>query len=534
MHRKLVWLVCLLCFAPAASLSAAEPSVILRAASLDGLIADLRHLFQKAGREEEGKEFEKAMQARTGPKGLEGVDTQKPFGFSAELKVQLDQSPFMVLLPIADESAFLKFVGSLGHQPKKQADGSYRVTVEGIPFITQAMFRFAHGYVYAMLKITDNTQLPAEADLPKPEIALGKPNASVSLVLNVGEVPPPLRKIAVSMLGLQLGGYKSDMDADPLLDAAIDDATVWMKSLLEEGQRVELHLGLDTKKEQLRLEMTATAREETALAKDIAALGALQSPAASVIQGDAVLRGSTRLIFPNHVSKTLNTLIDKNINDLLDLLQAHERENVEPLAKALMPTFQAGGVDLAAQMHGPDKAGRYAVVLGVGVKDGKKLEDAIQTGYKALSDRSRRGLKLDADKVGTINIHQADQERIDAKTKQLLGEGPVYFALRDDVLLLAAGADALATLKQALGRKPVVAPPLRVEMGLQALASLLAVVDPEMKNAPQAAKEAFLEGNNDRVSLEATGGAKMSLKITLPTAAIAFASALDKARASEK
>jgi len=511
---------------------AAEPAVILRAASLDQLIADLRHLFKKADREDEGVAFEKAMLARTGPKGLEGVDTKKPLGLSAELNVKLDQSPLFLLLPIADEPAFLKFVASLGHEPKKQADGSYRVTIEGIPFINQVMFRFAHGYVYAMLKLTEGTKLPAAADLPKPEQALGRTQASLSLLLHLAAIPEPLRKLAVSMIGLQLSEWKSDAngEADPLRDALVEDATAWMKSLLEEGQRLELHLNVDGKQEQLRLEMTGSAREGTELAKQLAQASTRQSPAVSVLAREAALTGAMQLVFPTFTNKTLLTLIDKNVNDLLDLLQAHERETAEPLAKGLLPTLKAGSVDVAAQMRGPDKAGRYTVLLAVAVHQGKKLEAGLKESYSKLTARSQRGLKLDADKLGEIHIHRAEQERLDATTRELLGEGPLYFALRDEVLMVAGGADALKVLKDALTTKPTTAVPLRLEMSLRALAPALALVDAQMKDAPEAAKKAFGSGD-DRVRLEGTVSSnRFCFKLTLPTATLRFANALDKAR----
>src|SRR4051794_2714436 len=151
MRSILALCACLLCVH---AVAAFEPNVTVRVKSLDGLIADLRHLYKKAGREDEGKAFEKSMRDRTGPKGLEGVDTKKPLGFSAALSAKLDRSPMFLLLPVADEATFLKFVASLGNEPKKQPDGSYRVAVEGIPLINTALMRFAHGYAYVTLKVT--------------------------------------------------------------------------------------------------------------------------------------------------------------------------------------------------------------------------------------------------------------------------------------------------------------------------------------------------------------------------------------------
>ncbi|NBO93424.1 MAG: hypothetical protein EBV06_14095 [Planctomycetia bacterium] len=506
-----------------------EPAFTLRIKSLDGLIADMRHLYQKAGREEEGKAFEKAMQARTGPKGLEGVDTTMPLGFSAAVDPKLDRSPMFLMLPVADETTFLKFVASLGNEPRKQDDGSYRVTVEGVPLISMAMFRFAHGYAYVTLRVTDATILPTADKLPKPEIGLGKGTATASMTIHVSRVPMSVRKLAVSFLGLQWGAMK-DEEKDPVGAAAIDDATALLRSLLEEGERMTIQLDLDPKKEIFTLDTSVTPRKGTAMAKDVNALGAMRSAVAGLLVKDALLSGVSHVLLPEQMKKAANAVLDDTFKKGIDQLQEHEREVIEPLIKAALPTLRAGGFDGAVQMSGPSKNGKYRFVVGLGLKDGSKLEQAVKAALKNIPEKSRRGILVDAEKAGVVPIHRVDQSKADVKTRELLGDGPAYFAFRDDALFLAAGESALEALRETLAVKTVTATPLRLQVGINALAVLLSLVDPTMKDAPQAAKEAFKGKVSDRVTLEITGGDQVAMRLTMPTAVLTFAGALDRLR----
>ncbi|MGL4552104.1 MAG: hypothetical protein ACRC33_13065, partial [Gemmataceae bacterium] len=432
------------------------------------------------------------------------------------------------LLPVADEATFLKFVGSLGNEPKRQPDGSYRVTVEGIPLVSTAMFRFAHGYAYATLRVTDATPMPPADKLPKPEAALGTGTATLALAVHIDRVPASLRKLAVSFLGLQLGAMKDD-EKDPVGAAAIDDVTALLRALLEEGERLEVNLDLDAKKEAVTLDTVLVPRKGTPLEKDVAALGALKSAVGGAAK-DAVMDGMARLLLPEQMRKAANALLDETLKKGLDRLQEHEREVVEPLVKAALPTVRSGEVDAMAQMRGPGKGGKYTFVVGLGLRDGLRLEKAVKATLKSIPAKARRGITVDAEKAGEVFVHTAEQENLDAKTRELLGDGPIYFAFRDDGLVLAAGEAALDAVREAVAAKPSAAVPVRLEVGLKGLAPLLAAVDPAMKQAPEAAKEAFGGGASDRVALTVRGGARFEARVTVPTAVLTFAGALDRLR----
>src|SRR5262245_57417550 len=101
-----------------------KPAVVVTLKSLDELIADARYLFALVDKEEEGKQLEKFLKSKTGPKGLEGVDPKKPIGLYGTLGTKgLADSHGVLLLPIADEKAFLKMLENLDLKPEKGKDG---------------------------------------------------------------------------------------------------------------------------------------------------------------------------------------------------------------------------------------------------------------------------------------------------------------------------------------------------------------------------------------------------------------------------
>ncbi len=526
----LACLAALLCAAPAL---ADGPGVVLRFKPLDGLISDIRHLFKRAGREDEGKEFEKLMQSRTGPKGLQGVDTRKPFGLTADLSPRLIESKIWVLLPVSDEKVFLKFLASIDMKAEPAKDGSYTLTIEGLPIFNTAVFRFAHGYAYGTLKTSDTTAIPPADKLPRPADLLGDGDAVVSLAVHGQRVPESIRKLMVSYLGLQLGAAKDDAPKDEtpaqkaVREATIDEITARLKSLLTEGETLKLEMGLGRgKDDELSLTATLTGKKDSALAKEIAGLGKLQGLALG--GKDAVMSGSAHLALPERLRKPFDGLVEEAAKSALDLLQAHEREVLEPLVRSISPTFRAGLFDGAVRLVGPGKGGKYAFLAGVRIKDGAKVEDAIRAALKVTPGMGKKDITLDADKAGAVNIHSVRQRNVDDATKELVGDGPLYVALRGDAALFALGEGALEALKAAIEAKPADAPVLVLEGSLEKLAPMMAT-QPEFKGAPAAAKEAFKDGGG-RVRLAVTGGDRLEARLSVQTAALTFAGLLDKSR----
>src|SRR5262245_43643335 len=157
--------------APAAAQE--PPTVLVRVAPLDEITETAGYVAALADQEEAAKQFLGLMKALTGPKGLEGIDTKKPWGAYGDISAAALDSPVVILLPIADEETFLGALKSrFGLEPKKGGDGVYKQEIPGAP--VTAYFRFANGYVYATAQNAANIDPKAPR---KPGDVLGQSGA---------------------------------------------------------------------------------------------------------------------------------------------------------------------------------------------------------------------------------------------------------------------------------------------------------------------------------------------------------------------
>src|SRR5947209_4448485 len=82
------------------------PTLVIRARSIDGLLADAKHLAALIGHEKEAKLFDTLFKA-VFPKGLSGIDTTRPLALYglADADGALRDLGVALLLPISDEKA---------------------------------------------------------------------------------------------------------------------------------------------------------------------------------------------------------------------------------------------------------------------------------------------------------------------------------------------------------------------------------------------------------------------------------------------
>ena len=84
-------------------------------------------------------------------------------------------------------------------------------------------------------------------------------------------------------------------------------------------------------------------------------------------------------------------------------------------------------------------------MVGLKVQKGADVEKLLRHLVKA--DPSGKSLKLDVAKAGDVDIHQIipdPNQPLDENVKRLIGDNPdIYFAIRDDAILLAGGPNAV-------------------------------------------------------------------------------------------
>src|SRR6476659_5881338 len=83
----------------------AEPAIIVRLKSFDGLVGDFKVLAEIAGKNEEAKQIDGILQALPLKNGLAGtgLDTKRPFYFYAIATPDAISSHGALMIPVADE-----------------------------------------------------------------------------------------------------------------------------------------------------------------------------------------------------------------------------------------------------------------------------------------------------------------------------------------------------------------------------------------------------------------------------------------------
>jgi hypothetical protein len=511
------------------------PTLIVRIQSLDGLISDARYLATLAGREEEAKQAEAFLKQLAGEKGIEGLDTKRPMGLYGTLGSNLIDSEAVVMLPVADQEAFVALVKRLNLNPDKDKDGIYTFQPPKPPIPVH--FRFANKYVYITVRDKDILE---EKRLLTPAVVLpAEEIGTASATINLDSLPKEIRDTILGQTEMRLADLKEKKERETkaqhaLREKAIDEVSATLKSLLNDGGKVTVQLKIDQQGNDLSLSGSLAGRSGTTLANKIKALADTESAVAGLIGSDSAMSSRLTIALPEALRKAMGPTIDEAVQAMLaQAKDATARDLAERYAKALVPTLKEGTLDVAADLRGPSEDKLYTAVVAVRLKDTGDLDQAIRASVAKLPEKEREKIKLDAENAGAVKIHRLDvAKQFDAKAKELLGENPIYVAVRDDALFLALGENGLKALHGAVKAKPKAAPLVDVEMSLSRLATLIGRTQ---KAAPDAASKAFgKDKDDDKVSLTLTGGKALQLRAGMKGPVIRFFSLIDKAEKKKR
>ncbi len=206
-----------------------------------------------------------------------------------------------------------------------------------------------------------------------------------------------------------------------------------------------------------------------------------------------------------------------------------QKELLNKMINALKPTLAGEDFDLGLALQGPVD-GKYVLVGGMKVKDGKQIETALRDAVAAAKPDDKAEIKLDAAKAadGTPIHRITGKEKADEKMVKAFGETVVYFAVNNDTAIAAFGASGLDAVQKALvsTAKPLNTVAGADQVAVVARASKLADLDEEHPEASKAAAaEAFAAGASakDGVRLTLHGeGAAVRLKLGLDVPALKF------------
>jgi hypothetical protein len=510
--------------------AAKKPTVVVRLAPLDTLVAKARYLAKLAGKGNEAEQVEGVLKAMTSDKGLEGLDTTKPMGLYGYLTPSGYDSEAVLLLPIVDEKTFREKIESFGMKPEKGEDGVWKLDVEKVPY--PIFFKFANNYVYATLR---DAGVLANKRLLDPATVLAGSGVA-SAVVNLDMIPRELKEIALSQSELQLSTAKDkEMPGETAAQkgfrlALLDETYSRLKELLYDGGALSVQIDVDSKAGELTVQASLAGKHDSKMAAAIAELGKVTSVAAGVVSKDAAMSIQLDAALPVKLREALGPVIEEAFQQVLEKEKDEaKRKLAEPLLKIIAPTAKMGELDAGASLLGPDSGGLYTFLVGVKIKDGKALDQAFKDGLKESPAKVQGALSIDFAKVGEVGIHKAVPDKVDDHTRKLLGDNPVYFAFRDDALLVSGGAGGLEAIKGAVTAGPASGKILQLDVAAARIATHLA---DQHKEAPAIAKRVF-KGGDDTIRVTLEGGAALKLSLNMKAQLVKFFAELGETKKEE-
>lgn len=516
----------------AAQPKAVEPTIEVRLRSVNDLVDKFEYVAALAGKEDVAGQVREFLKAMTDEKkGIEGIDPKRPLGAYAVLEKDVAASPFVLMVPIADEAQFLKALETkLGLAPEKGDDGTQKVAA---PVVNEIHFRVVNGYLYASPKAKDLD--PKRLVDPKAYFERDD-GAVVSLVAHIDRIPADLRTFVFGQLELGVNGArKKNADNESPAEQKLKNVTLDMilagtKGVIDDGKDLSVRLFADPKTDEITAEVALSAKDGTATAKNFRALGSKTSlPAGITAVPAAASRGTVKIGLTDGTKKEYAAAVDALLADAVKKAPEDQQPVLKALVAAVAPTLKAGELDLAASFVGPDAKNHFQLLAALAVTEGKGVEAFVK---KVVGDYGAFigdfvEFKFDVETIGDFNLHRIDLKQIDDKFETIFGTKTVWLAISDKTIALSIEPTGEA-LRKGLKAKAVPVPALFSETSV---AKLISLYQPDLKPDELKAllKDAFGDGpinGKDAVVYSVEGGDQLKLKFKAKGKTIRFGAGL--------
>ena len=507
-----------------------EPTIEVRIRSVNDLLDKAEYIGGLVDQDEPIKQVRGLLKnLSTDGKGVEGVDPKKPFGVYSVLTEDVQSSPVIVMVPIADQDRFLAALKErLQIVPEKVDGGTLKANV---PLINEVFMRFSNDYLYIGRSAKD---LDAKS-LVSPKDFFAKDDGSViAISARFDRIPAEVKTFVLGQLEHQIqeGIKKDDANKSPAekkLGALLADAVVGStKMLAEDGKELSIKVFVDNKTDEISFELGLTATDGSPLSKTFAGLsGRSSGPAGIVAAKNTVASVSSKAGLPEELRKRLAPVIDAAVKDAID--NAGDREAARRVLEPLAATAKAGNLDFAATLAGPDAKGKYAVLAAVVVKDAKELEKVAKD-FAAMIPAEAVDISFDVEKIGAFALHKVEVKIADDNFENIFGTKMVWLAISDDTIAVSIEADG-ALLRAGLKAKATAAAP--VFSAEIALAKAVPLFQKNLKPDELKAliKDAFgstsPEGK-DTMSISIEGGKQLTVKVKVKGKAFRLATMMDQ------
>jgi hypothetical protein len=511
---------------PARTLAQAdEPSVVIRVKSLDTVLQNLKLLASIVGREDAAQDIQGLIKAKVGAKGLQGIDLARPVGAYVRFGKAIEEINGAVLVPVADEQAFLTLLENLQLNPTKGKGGIYTLQALNI----ELYLRFSKNYAFITAMNTEN--LNDRSLLDPAKVLAGPADSVISAAMRLDQVPEAAKLLALGKIETDLSDLedKAQPNETPaqkeFRKAIIRQVSKTIADVLKDGKQAGFDISMKANKD-LAIQLSLTAQPGTELAKTLQSVGQGKSPFAGLMTKNPAFRGGVDFSFSPAVNQAFIKVVEEGAQKGLgDISNPDKKRHAQALLDAVLPTIKTGEFDAFFGMSGPVN-NHFTLLAAVKTKDGDRLggvvHDMLEKELKNMPADQRDKIKLDVDAAGGVKIHRFELPR-DAKTGKLLDDLPgdpnLFVAFRKDALFLAIGPEALATLKEAVSsQQSGTVPAFLFDFNVARMAPAVA----QNAEQKQLAAKLFPAGKESSIRIAVEGGQALTLRVSMALDVLEF------------
>ncbi|MEZ6090820.1 MAG: hypothetical protein R3C05_22925 [Pirellulaceae bacterium] len=444
-----------------------EPVAVFTIASLDGFLRDVNHLSTISGMPQAGAMLNLYVGAYS-----QGVDKSQPLGVVVRM---IDGVPApMLFVAIADVKGVLKNLEPQFGAAEELDDGTM-VMQAG-----QNLVYIRDQGDWAFLA-NDRSALADLPNDPKSMLQGLHKEHDIGIRANLQQIPEAMRMgliqqmrqafdDAVKRMAERNGGQ---VQPQPTNEAAIKQ----LELLMRDSEYLTLGITIDAEKNELAIDMASTAIEGSKLAQMYNDRKPIPSKFADFIRPDATFYMHAAATTGKQEQETSLESIDQSLKQLRDLIgqsvevsesDAEKIEQYLPRVKDLLKANVRSG-KINGGLIGLTENNQLRVLLGGSVTDGRKIEQLVKDIYGEFDGNpDAPQFTFDAEVYKGMTLHRGTLAIPSkaAELRKMFGEQlSIVIATSDDRLLVGAGEDSEALLKQFVDSKAVAPNDLPLSQG---------------------------------------------------------------------
>jgi hypothetical protein len=530
---------------PGAATTVRAQTVVITAKSVKDLAEDFEYLVKSVAPEGDpmgGAALEHLNRFKSGDL-LKGLDQNRGFGLAVSLPRDFPQggTPSVVAaVPVSNYRQLLDSLKELGLAVDDQPGVpgfSHKVTAQDGNFTLFALESKAYAFFSL---VPDGADRIREID-PSSWRPKGQSQSALSARVHIAEVPDALKDQFLDQVEAQA---KQDTDRKPdekdveyrARMAGQNLALSSLKSMVRDGDAVALDLDINRRTSEISIELSLTARGNTAMAKTLQVLDGRRSRFEGLGQGAGLA-----IWFNLPMAKELRTAMADGFEE--GLKQGLKAISSEPKKKLLArfvelvkSVFAAPETDygLALRRSSPNGGSppRFEGLFGITVPNGQEFERLVRDAI--AENPPEKGVKITFDAAKAADgtaIHEMsgpydEKDKKEAELLRIFGKASLSFAFRKDALLLSFGEGSQAALRRAIDGLATMArpndPKCNGPLGIVVrVASLGEMASENQEVVRRVSTEVFhgAAAKRDRLSFDLTGGGngiRLRLAIDLP------------------